>query len=43
MMLEKVKIVFISMARTENGMTPPVIVDGTIFVRFIKTWITKQS
>ena len=39
----KVKTVSISMGRMENGMTPLVTVDGTIFVRFIKIWITKQS
>ena len=39
----KVKIVSISMGRMENGMTPLVTVDGIIFVRFIKIWITKQS
>ena len=39
----KVKTVSISMGRMENGMTPLVTVDGTIFVKSIKIWITKQS
>ena len=39
----KVKIVSISMARMENGMTPLVTVDGIIFVKSIKIWIIKQS
>ena len=42
-MLAKVKIVSISMAQMENGMMLLVIVDGIIFVKSIKIWITKQN